>query len=89
MGLNNCVQVDAMGNMGADQLAWLKSDPLVESLSHRRAPIVFLQHISHCGWSTRSGAGARTETLVKRMPNLLCEAKPKGGTTASTKKNDP
>ncbi len=26
VGLNNCVQVDAMGNMGEDQLAWLKSD---------------------------------------------------------------
>ena len=26
MGLNNCVQVDAMGNLGADQLAWLKTD---------------------------------------------------------------
>src|ERR1700678_3591217 len=26
VGLNNCVQVDAMGNMGNDQLAWLKSD---------------------------------------------------------------
>ena len=27
VGLNNCVQVDAMGNMGADQLAWLKIRP--------------------------------------------------------------
>ena len=26
VGLNNCVQVDAMGNMGREQLAWLKSD---------------------------------------------------------------
>jgi len=26
VGLNNCVQVDAMGNMGNDQLAWLKSN---------------------------------------------------------------
>jgi hypothetical protein len=26
VGLNNCVQVDAMGNMGNDQQAWLKSN---------------------------------------------------------------
>ena len=26
VGLNNCVQVDAVGNMGSDQLAWLKAD---------------------------------------------------------------
>jgi hypothetical protein len=29
------------------------------------------------------------ETLVKRESHLLCEAKPKGGTTASPKKNGP
>src|SRR6202789_101757 len=32
VGLNNCVEVDAMGNMGGEQLAWLKSG--LGGLSH-------------------------------------------------------
>src|SRR5579863_9509197 len=42
VGLNNCVQVDAMGNIGAEQLAWLKND--VGSLS-ASTPIVVFAHI--------------------------------------------
>src|SRR5258708_2970532 len=42
VGLNNCVQVDAMGNMGGNQLAWLKSD--LAGISHS-TPIVVFAHI--------------------------------------------
>ncbi|HTF65046.1 MAG TPA: metallophosphoesterase, partial [Edaphobacter sp.] len=42
IGLNNCVQVDAMGNLGAEQLAWLKSDLAALSAS---TPIVVFAHI--------------------------------------------
>jgi 3',5'-cyclic-AMP phosphodiesterase len=61
VGLNNCVQVDAMGNMGDDQLAWLKSD--LAGLSHS-TPIVVFAHIplwmvyEKWGWGTKDGAQA-------------------------------
>ena len=61
VGLNNCVQVDAMGNMGGDQLAWLKSD--LASLSHS-TPIVVFAHIplwmvyEKWGWGTKDGEQA-------------------------------
>jgi 3',5'-cyclic AMP phosphodiesterase CpdA len=61
VGLNNCVQVDAMGNMGADQLAWLKSD--LAGLS-RSTPIVVFAHIplwmvyEKWGWGTKDGEQA-------------------------------
>jgi Icc protein len=42
VGLNNCVQVDAMGNLGDDQLAWLKAD--LSGRSHS-TPIVVFAHI--------------------------------------------
>ena len=59
VGLNNCVQVDAMGNLGADQLAWLKSDLAGLSAS---TPIVVFAHIplwmvyEKWGWGTADGA---------------------------------
>src|ERR1700723_3552399 len=61
VGLNNCVQVDAMGNLGADQLAWLKSD--LDGLSSS-TPVVVFAHIplwmvyEKRGWGTQDGATA-------------------------------
>jgi len=61
VGLNNCVQVDAMGNMGGDQLAWLKSD--LAGLSHS-TPVVVFAHIplwmvyEKWGWGTKDGEQA-------------------------------
>src|SRR6202042_379105 len=61
VGLNNCVQVDAMGNLGADQLAWLKSDLAGQSHSTR---ILVFAHIplwmvyEKWGWGTKDGEQA-------------------------------
>ena len=61
VGLNNCVQVDAMGNLGADQLAWLKADLAGMSAS---TPVVVFAHIplwmvyEKWGWGTTDGAQA-------------------------------
>ena len=61
IGLNNCVQLDAMGNLGADQLAWLKAD-LAQLTSS--TPIVVFAHIplwmvyEKWGWGTQDGATA-------------------------------
>jgi Icc protein len=63
IGLNNCQQVDAMGKMGDDQLAWLKSD--LASLS-ASTPIVIFAHIPlwmvypEWGWGTPDAAEALT-----------------------------
>jgi len=61
VGLNNSLQVDAMGGLGADQLAWLKHD-----LAERTAstPMVVFAHIPlwmvypQWGWGTADGAEA-------------------------------
>jgi 3',5'-cyclic-AMP phosphodiesterase len=61
IGLNNCLQIDAMGNLGADQLNWLKAD--LSSLSSS-TPIVIFAHIPlwmvypDWGWGTKDGAEA-------------------------------
>jgi Icc protein len=61
VGLNNVVQVDAMGNLGADQLAWLKADLAGLSSS---TPVVLFAHIplwmvyEKWGWGTQDGAVA-------------------------------
>jgi 3',5'-cyclic-AMP phosphodiesterase len=61
VGLNNVVQVDAMGNLGADQLAWLKAD--LGGLSSS-TPVVLFAHIplwmvfEKWGWGTQDGAVA-------------------------------
>jgi Icc protein len=61
VGLNNCLQVDAMGNLGAEQLAWLKADLAGLSTS---TPIVVFAHIplwmvyEKWGWGTADGAQA-------------------------------
>ncbi len=71
VGLNNCVQVDAMGNIGVDQLAWLKSD--LAGLSNS-APIVVFAHIplwmvyEKWGWGTHDGAEALA--LLKRFGSV-------------------
>jgi 3',5'-cyclic-AMP phosphodiesterase len=55
IGLNNCQQVDAMGKLGAEQLAWLKADLAELSAS---TPIVVFAHIPlwmvypDWGWGT-------------------------------------
>jgi 3',5'-cyclic AMP phosphodiesterase CpdA len=71
VGLNNCVQVDAMGNIGADQLDWLKSDLASYGES---TPIVVFAHIplwmvyEKWGWGTHDGAEALA--LVKRFGSV-------------------
>jgi 3',5'-cyclic-AMP phosphodiesterase len=58
VGLNNCVQVDALGDLGADQLSWLKADLGGQSPS---TPIVIFAHIplwmvyEKWGWGTKDG----------------------------------
>ena len=71
VGLNNCVQVDAMGNLGAEQLAWLKADLAGLSAS---TPIVVFAHIplwmvyEKWGWGTADGAQALA--LLKRFGSV-------------------
>jgi Icc protein len=71
IGLNNVVQVDAMGNLGAEQLAWLKADLAGLSAS---TPIVVFAHIplwmvyEKWGWGTQDGAQALA--LLKRFGSV-------------------
>ena len=71
VGLNNCVQVDALGNLGAEQLAWLKADLAGLSAS---TPIVVFAHIplwmvyEKWGWGTADGAQALA--LLKRFGSV-------------------
>lgn len=71
VGLNNCVQVDAMGNLGADQLAWLKSDLAELSAS---TPIVVFAHIplwmvyKQWGWGTNDAQQALA--LLRRFGSV-------------------
>jgi Icc protein len=71
VGLNNCVQVDAMGNLGAEQLAWLKADLAALSAS---TPIVVFAHIplwmvyEKWGWGTQDGAQALA--MLKRFGSV-------------------
>ena len=61
VGLNNVVQIDAMGKLGAEQLAWLKKDLAAHSPS---TPVVVFAHIPlwmvypEWGWGTEDGAQA-------------------------------
>ncbi|WP_231737874.1 metallophosphoesterase family protein [Terracidiphilus gabretensis] len=61
VGLNNVQQIDKMGNLGADQLAWLKNDLAGQQSS---TPIVIFAHIPlwmvypDWGWGTADGAEA-------------------------------
>jgi 3',5'-cyclic AMP phosphodiesterase CpdA len=71
IGLNNCVQVDAMGHLGTDQLDWLQSDLAALSAS---TPIVVFAHIplwmvyEKWGWGTSDGAQALA--LLKRFGSV-------------------
>jgi 3',5'-cyclic AMP phosphodiesterase CpdA len=61
VALNNSLQIDALGKLGPDQLAWLKAD--LASLS-ASTPIVVFAHIPlwmvypNWGWGTQDGAEA-------------------------------
>jgi hypothetical protein len=61
IGLNNVVQIDAMGKLGPEQLSWLKKD--LASLS-ASTPIIVFAHIPlwmvypDWGWGTQDGAEA-------------------------------
>jgi len=61
IGLNNSLQVDAMGGLGAEQLAWMKQDLAGRSAS---MPVVVFAHIPlwmvypQWGWGTKDGAEA-------------------------------
>jgi 3',5'-cyclic-AMP phosphodiesterase len=61
IGLNNVLQIDAMGRLGPDQLAWLRKDLAALSAS---TPIVIFAHIPlwmvypQWGWGTQDGAEA-------------------------------
>jgi 3',5'-cyclic-AMP phosphodiesterase len=61
VGLNNVLQIDAMGRLGADQLQWLKADLAALSSS---TPIVIFAHIPlwmvypDWGWGTKDGEEA-------------------------------
>jgi 3',5'-cyclic-AMP phosphodiesterase len=71
VGLNNCVEVDAMGNLGAEQVAWLKKD--LASLT-ASTPLVIFAHIplwmvyEKWGWGTQDGAAALA--LLKRFGSV-------------------
>ena len=61
IGLNNVLQIDAMGRLGPEQLSWLKAD--LGGLSSS-TPIVIFAHIPlwmvypEWGWGTSDGAEA-------------------------------
>jgi 3',5'-cyclic-AMP phosphodiesterase len=61
VGLNNSLQIDAMGKLGPEQLAWLRAD--LASLS-ASTPIVVFAHMPlwmvypAWGWGTQDGAEA-------------------------------
>lgn len=71
VGMNNVVQIDAMGKLGADQLTWLKKDLSVQSSS---TPLVIFAHIPlwmvypDWGWGTEDGAQALS--LLKRFGSV-------------------
>jgi 3',5'-cyclic-AMP phosphodiesterase len=71
VGLNNSLQIDALGKLGPDQLAWLKAD--LASLS-ASTPIVVFAHIPlwmvypNWGWGTQDGAEALS--LLKRFGSV-------------------
>ena len=71
VGLNNCVQVDAMVNLGTDQLAWLKADLAGLTAS---TPIVVFAHIplwmvyEKWGWGTADSQQALA--LLKRFGSV-------------------
>jgi 3',5'-cyclic-AMP phosphodiesterase len=71
IGLNNVVQLEGLGDLGAEQLAWLKSDVAGLPAS---TPLVIFAHIPlwsvypEWGWGTRDGAEALS--LVRRFGSV-------------------
>jgi len=71
VGLNNCVQLEGLGDLGAEQLAWLAKD--VSGLASS-TPLVIFAHIPlwavypEWGWSTKDGAEALS--LVRRFGSV-------------------
>jgi len=71
IGLNNVVQLEGLGNLGAEQLAWLAGD--VKGLP-ASTPLVIFAHIPlwsvypAWGWGTRDGAQALS--YVKRFGSV-------------------
>jgi len=71
IGLNNCQQIDALGKLGPEQLAWLKADLAGLSAS---TPIIVFAHIPlwmvypDWGWGTADGAEALA--LLKRFGSV-------------------
>lgn len=71
IGLNNVVMLDAMGDLGPQQLEWMKND--VSELS-ASTPIVLFAHIPlwmiypQWGWGTNDGA--RALSLLKRFGSV-------------------
>jgi 3',5'-cyclic AMP phosphodiesterase CpdA len=71
VALNNSLQIDALGKLGPDQLAWLKADLAPLSAS---TPIVVFAHIPlwmvypNWGWGTQDGAEALS--LLKRFGSV-------------------
>ncbi len=67
IGLNNSQQIDKLGLLGADQLAWLKND-----LGASRPPRPSSSSPTfRCGWSIPTGAGARkTEPKPSRISSV-------------------
>ena len=71
IGLNNVVQLEGLGDLGAEQLAWLEKD--VKHLS-ASTPLVIFAHIPlwsvypEWGWGTQDGAEALS--YVKRFGSV-------------------
>jgi hypothetical protein len=71
VGLNNSLQIDALGKLGAEQLAWLKNDLAGLPAS---TPIVVFAHIPlwmvypTWGWGTQDGAEALA--LLRRFGSV-------------------
>lgn len=70
-GLNNCLQIDALGRIGPEQMAWLKADLAAQSAS---TPIVIFAHIPlwmvypDWGWGTKDGEEALS--FLKRFGSV-------------------
>jgi Icc protein len=71
IGLNNCVQLEGLGEIGAEQMAWLAKDTAGLSAS---TPIVVFAHIPlwsvypEWGWATKDSAQALS--ILKRFGSV-------------------
>jgi Icc protein len=71
VALNNSLQIDAMGKLGAEQLSWLKADLASHSPS---TPIVVFAHIPlwmvYPGWGWGTQDGAEALSYLKRFGSV-------------------